>query len=263
MQIKKEWNEKLALVQWHDLVKLSPIQRFIELTVSLPWLILSLLAAYFEWYVIALPSSFIFFLAGLRQVHNGFHGALGVSKQSTNWILWLNSILMFGAMHAVKYNHLLHHRHCLQENDIEGKSARMSAIKALCYGPIFPLELHYHALKNGDDETKKWVRFELGAIALCYGVIFWIGPPLLVYHAIAMIIGECLTAFFAVWTVHHHCDDDMPSRTLRGGWKNFLTYHMFYHMEHHLFPKVPTINLPKLAQRIDQEIPELKKKQVF
>lgn len=263
MQIKTEWQIKLRQVVWQDLVKLSPVQRLTELTVALPWLILSLIAAYYEWYLLALPLSFIFFLASLRQVHNGFHQALGISKQATDWVIWLNSLLMFGAMHAVKYNHLMHHKHCLQEGDIEGKSARMSAIKALLYGPVFPIELHINALKNGDQSIKNWVKFELVSLLIIYGFIFWIGPTLLIYHAIAMLIGECLTAFFAVWTVHHDCDHDMPSRTLRGVWKNFLTYNMFYHAEHHLFPKVPTINLPKLADRIDEAIPEMQKKQVF
>ncbi|MEO1218871.1 MAG: fatty acid desaturase, partial [Bacteroidota bacterium] len=45
--------------------------------------------------------------------------------------------------------------------------------------------------------------------------------------------------------------------------KNLLTYNMFYHLEHHLFPAVPTIKLPELARRIDKEVPELVKKSVF
>lgn len=263
MQINKQTQRKLQQVHWKDLVNLSPNQRIIELSISTPWFVLSLLAAYLEWYLVALPLSFVFFLTCLRQVHNGFHLALGVSKTLTDWIIWFNSILMFGSMHAVKYNHLQHHKHCLTDGDIEGKSAQMPAWKALLYGPLFPIELHINALKNGSNEIRNWVIIELGSIVIVYGLIFWLATPMLIYHAIAMLIGECLTAFFAVWTVHHDCDEDMPSRTLRGVWKNFMTYNMFYHMEHHLFPKVPTINLPKLADRIDKTVPNLKKKQVF
>jgi fatty acid desaturase len=32
---------------------------------------------------------------------------------------------------------------------------------------------------------------------------------------------------------------------------NFLTFGMFYHAEHHLFPAVPTRHLGELAARID------------
>ncbi len=78
-----------------------------------------------------------------------------------------------------------------------------------------------------------------------------------------MLIGEFFTAFFAVWTVHHDCDEETIARTQRSGWKNFITYNMFYHLEHHLFPAVPTIKLPELAKRIDEKAPELIKKRTF
>jgi fatty acid desaturase len=38
---------------------------------------------------------------------------------------------------------------------------------------------------------------------------------------------------------------------------------MFFHVEHHLYPKVPTCHLAVLADRLDQAAPELKAKQVF
>jgi fatty acid desaturase len=42
--------------------------------------------------------------------------------------------------------------------------------------------------------------------------------------------------------------------------KNFLSYSMFFHLEHHLFPAVP---LPVLAQRLDATVPGFSKRQVF
>jgi fatty acid desaturase len=84
------------------------------------------------------------------------------------------------------------------------------------------------------------------------------------YHVIAMVAGQCLTAFFAVWTVHHHCDrTHYIARTLRSRIKNRITFDMFRHIEHHLFPRVPTCHLPELSRRIDLAAPELKSKIVF
>ena len=75
---------------------------------------------------------------------------------------------------------------------------------------------------------------------------------------------KCLTAFFAVWTVHHHCDrTHYIARTLRNRIKNRVTFDMFRHIEHHLFPRVPTCHLPELSRRIDMAAPELKRKIVF
>jgi len=86
----------------------------------------------------------------------------------------------------------------------------------------------------------------------------------LLYHIIVMICGEFLGAFFAVWTVHHDTHDRPElARTQRSGWKNKVTFSMFYHLEHHLFPAVPTIKLPELARRIDEALPELEKKSTF
>jgi fatty acid desaturase len=79
-----------------------------------------------------------------------------------------------------------------------------------------------------------------------------------------MVVGQCFTSFFAVWTVHHDCENPGPfARTLRGVLKNVATYNMFFHVEHHLFPAVPTCHLPQLAERLDQAAPELTRLRVF
>jgi fatty acid desaturase len=71
------------------------------------------------------------------------------------------------------------------------------------------------------------------------------------WHVAAMLTGECFTGFFAVWTVHHGCHSREPGRTQRGCWLNLISYSMFLHAEHHLFPAVPTAHLPELARRLD------------
>jgi fatty acid desaturase len=79
-----------------------------------------------------------------------------------------------------------------------------------------------------------------------------------------MATGQCLAGFFAVWTVHHDCDRaHFIARTLRGRLKNLCSFGMFYHIEHHLFPQVPTCHLAHLAERLDAAAPELQTKQVF
>jgi fatty acid desaturase len=58
--------------------------------------------------------------------------------------------------------------------------------------------------------------------------------------------------------VHHGCQAHEPGRTQRGRWLNLISYSMFFHAEHHLFPAVPTAHLAELARRIDAGIPEFK-----
>ncbi len=169
------------------------------------------------------------------------------------------------SMHAVKYNHLQHHKHTLNENDIEALSAKMPAWKAIMAGPYFIIKIHTHAIHFANTNYRNWIIFELlvifGILLFTYTVIqvHWIS-----YHVTVMLIGECLTSFFAVWTVHHDCEKDkLFSRTMRGFWQTKLFYNMFYHTEHHLFPRVPTCHLGILAKRIDAVMPEIKSKSIF
>ncbi len=250
---------------WHDLVPLTRREIFIELLLPLPWLIASLAAAGSGHYWPALGLSFIFFLTGLRLVHNAFHFALGLPRSATDAVLWVMSLVMLGSMHAVRFNHLRHHRLTLGDGDVEGRNAELPAWRALLCGPLFPVLLHITALRLGSARVRATVAAELSMTAVWTALVFgfWDSRALR-YHVIAMAAGQCLTAFFAVWTVHHHCDrTHYIARTLRNRIKNCITFNMFLHVEHHLCPRVPTCHLPQLSMRIDRALPELKRKIVF
>ena len=118
--------EIVQKVEWKDLVKLSVKEMLIENNLTIPWFVISLTLAYYGYYLLALPFSGFFFLTGLRQVHNGFHNSLGTTKFLTWLSFYINSVLMIVSIHAVKFNHLRHHRYCLEEEDYEGKSAKMT-----------------------------------------------------------------------------------------------------------------------------------------
>jgi fatty acid desaturase len=251
-------------IAWKDLRHLSLKELFIENNLPLPWLFGSWLFAYYGYYIFALPCSAFFFLTALRQVHNGFHHTLGTGKGFTWFTLFSNSVLMMTAIHAVKFNHIRHHKYCLAAEDYEGKSAGMSWYRAILYGPVHMYLIHKITLQKGNAAYWKNVILELLSVAAFTALVLYFQVPFLLYHILVMVAGECLMAFFAVWTVHHDTQDNPDmARTQRKGWKNVLTFSMFYHMEHHLFPAVPTIKLPELARRIDAELPELEKKATF
>lgn len=256
---------RIRSVEWKDLINLSRYEVIKEIFISSPWLILSLYLAHQQFYFFALGVSFIFFLTGLRQVHNAYHYALGISRTMTEIAIFILSLLMLGSMHAVQITHLEHHKHCMDEEDVEAASARLSGLKAILVGPLFPIRLHIKALSIANSTKKTWIISELvGTVFLIILAFFILDLPVFKYHIIAMLIGQCLTSFFAVWTVHHDCDRYyFIARTLRGRFKNFISFNMFFHVEHHLYPKVPTCHLDKLAARLDKVAPELNQKQVF
>ena len=257
-------HDLLKQVQWKDLRKLSLREMLIENNLTLPWLLCSLLLAWWGYYLLALPFSAFFFLTGLRQVHNGFHQSLGTNKFLTWLSLYLNSILMLVSIHAVKFNHIRHHKYCLTEDDYEGKAAGMSWYGAILYGPVHLFLIHKVTLQLGNAQYRKNVLLELASILAFVTMAVYFQIHFLLYHIAVMLAGEFLMAFFAVWTVHHDTHDHPEiARTQRTGWKNKITFSMFYHLEHHLFPAVPTIKLPELARRIDQVLPEIEKKSTF
>lgn len=253
----------LQKVEWRDLTRLTSKEIFIENSITLPWLAASLTLSYLGYYLFVLPCAFFFFLTGLRQVHNGFHRSLGTGTFLTWLTLYVNSLLMVSSVHAIRFNHLRHHKYCLGEEDHEGRSARLSWWRAILYGPVHIFMIHYVALRLGSKKDRRNVWLEIFSIAAYAACIVYFDLRFLLYFSLLMVAGEFLSAFFAVWTVHHDCDGETIARTQRKGWKNFISYGMFYHLEHHLFPAVPTIKLRELAGRIDAAVPELVKKQTF
>jgi len=258
-------DKRVRGVKWRDLCELSRGDVIRELLLPIPWIIISLALAYFEYWFFALGASFMFFLCGLRQVHNAFHYAIGISKRSHEYLMFFLSIVMLGSMHAVQFNHLRHHKHCMSEDDVEAASALLPWWKALLFGPIFPYLLHKTVLQKSNKRMRRWVKAELAGNAIwILLVLFVFTSEVLMYHLAVMLVANCLTAFFAVWTVHHDCDrSHYIARTVRGKLKSKITYNMFYHVEHHLYPKVPTCRLMILAERLDEAAPELQKMRVF
>lgn len=253
--VRSEIDVSVALgrVEWRDLVALRPLEVARELLLPLPWLAASLFFAEIRFYPVAVICSFVFFLTGLRIVHGACHYALGLPRRVNEWVLFAFSPLMLGSMHAVQWNHLRHHRYCLAEHDVEAMGARRSAWGAILLGPRFPLFLHRAALTGARVRQRRWIWAEL-TTNLAPVVIAAIWPcRASAYHLAVMAIGQCLTAFFAVWTVHHDCVTAYPAaRTIRNSLRNAVTFNMFFHVEHHLFPRVPTPHLPALARRLDQ-----------
>src|SRR5712691_7810896 len=215
----------LRQVTWRDLVALTPVEVARELVLPVPWLAASLAAAEYGLYPLALAFSFVFFLAGLRIVHGACHYAVGLSRRASD--------------------------------DIEAMGARGSAWRAIRLGPRFPVRLHRAALAGASHRERRWMLAELVGNLAVVGLVAGILPErVLLYHLSAMAIGQCLTAFFAVWTVHHDCAEAAPpARTIRHPVRSIVTFNMFFHLEHHLFPQIPTAHLPALARRLDAAVP--------
>lgn len=235
-----------------DLLKPRRLQIWSDVLIWTPYLFFAWLFVWFEFWPLAILCWFFFFLTGLRQAHEAFHRTMGIPRAANEVLLLFLSPLMLSCLHATRFIHLRHHRFLLRSDDIEGRAAQQSWIQALLLGPRYPWQSHREAWQKGNTTTRNWMKAE----ALCIVTFYLLGsvlqPRIVIPHLMAMVCAQWVVSFFAVWMVHHDCPEHSnPSRTIRSGWKRILTFHMFYHHEHHAYPAVPTRSLPELARRMD------------
>ena len=255
---------RIRAIAWRDLTALRPLEQARELLLPLPFLLVARTA--FAWDVPLLPwlASAYFFLAGLRVVHDAFHDNLALSRRTGHGLLLALSGLMLGSMHAVRITHLQHHRDCLGPDDVEGRTARRSAWRAIGAGVAFPVALHRAAWRRARPADRRWIAGELSLTVLLIALAASRVSAQLTHHVGLMAIAQTLTGFFAVWTVHHDVDaEQQVARTLRHRVKSALALGMFFHLEHHLFPRVPTCHLPALADRLERAAPDLSRARVY
>lgn len=245
-------------VRWRDLAPMRPADGVVECLHPLPWLLGSWALADAGLWPLAVGCSFMFFLTALRLNHEAIHGNLGFGPRGRRLVLHGLSAAMLGSNSAVAFNHLRHHRHVDTPRDVEGKCGRMSGWRVLAYGPVFPVEMHRAAWVEGGRAVRRRMGVDAALnLSVVAAAVATAWPPL-VYHLGAVAVAQCLTAYFAVWITHHGCEgEELVARTQRSRIVNLLTYNMFFHLEHHLFPAVPVKRLAELARRIDAAAPEV------
>lgn len=243
-----------AGIKWHDLTSMSGSDILRELALPLPWLLLSWWLYASAYWPLGVGASFMFFLCGLRLNHEAIHGNLGLARGGDSLVMHGLSFLMAGSNHAFAHGHLVHHRHSMGPEDFEGKCGEMTFWEILRYCPRFPLDVNRVAWAGSKSRARRRIVVDWSLNALMLLLAFWIGG-FVALHVTAMVVAQCLTAFFAVWITHRGASDvGIAARSQRGILAR-AAYLMFYHREHHLYPKVPVRRLPDLAGRLDCSVP--------
>ncbi len=123
-------------------------------------------------------------------------------------------------------------------------------------GGLFSIAIQCFGLTHGSRRNRTLVAIDMVLILTVVATAFITMHPVLVYHVLVMILANTMVGFFAVWSVHHGCDEIVYARSERHLFINLLTFNLLYHIEHHLFPAVPTNHLPELAKRLDLHAPQ-------
>jgi beta-carotene hydroxylase len=243
-----------------DLLATSPRQRKLALARPFVGAAVYVLAAYAHLWWLTPILVFLIFVAVVTVTHDVVHGSLGLSRPQTDWALFATGAVLLESGHAYRATHLRHHRIFPGPNDPEGDPARLTLVGAILCGPLFLPMLWcwaYAQSKPGSGQ-RYWLIAEatwaLGVIVV--GV--WLlptTPAVLLYSALA-IAGSWVYPLLTVHLPHWHYGDTplTQTHTLRGRIIPAIFLELTYHLEHHLYPEVPSHNLPELSRRLDSTL---------
>ena len=126
---------------------------------------------------------------------------------------------------------------------------------------LYMLLIPYFAWKFGSRHSRRTVVVEYSIVVGAYTLFFTLVPgatilhywflPLLVMNVLTNVRGIASNALGDVENIF------LSSRTVScPRWVSFLLLHENYHLEHHLFPRVPSYHLHRLHRLIWNRLPE-------
>lgn len=203
-------------------------------------------------------------------IHEGLHGILVKGRRWNRIASFIVGIPLMISATAYRVTHTYHHFEL-------GKRRDMGTYRQHCQKPIliwaayiaqliggsllYVLLVPVYAWKFGSRKSRLAMVLEYLLLACIFGVFFSMVPlgsvltfwfyPLLVMNILTNVRGVASHALGDVENIY------LSSRTITcSRLTAWLLLHENYHLEHHLFPKVPSYHLPKLHRLIWCRLPE-------
>lgn len=242
-----------------DLLLTTPRQRNIALVRPFIGLVLYAFAAWQGWWLITPIIVFFIFVSVVTVTHDVVHGTIGLGRRQTEWALFFMGIVLMESGHAYRITHHQHHTMFPEEEDPEGYPAKISLLGAIVYGPIFLVRLWLWAFKHRPDQ-RHWLIVEglIPIITLPLGIALWETTPAVLWYWCMGIVGSWVYPLLTVYLPHKDYGDTplTQTHTLRGRIIPAIFLELTYHLEHHLYPQVPSHNLSRLSHRLDPFLEE-------
>jgi fatty acid desaturase len=242
------------MVQIDDLLGTTPRQRRAALARPVVGVALFAIAASLGWWLLTPLLMFALFVAVVTVTHDVVHRSLGLGPHASDWALFLMGAILLESGHAYRLTHLQHHRlfpHA--SDDPEGYPAGLTFFGAVLYGPIFLVRLWIWAW--GRKRQRAWLIAEASVpvLAIATGVALWPAVPGILVYVTMAIVGSWVYPLLTVYLPHHDYGDTpmTQTRTLRGRIIPAIFLELTYHLEHHLYPQVPSHHLAELGRRLD------------
>ncbi|HKD99156.1 MAG TPA: fatty acid desaturase [Micromonosporaceae bacterium] len=211
--------------------------------------------AHLGWWWLTPVVVFGIFVAIVTATHDVVHRSIGLTERQTTVWLFLLGLVLLESGHAYQMTHRQHHRVFPSVEDPEGYPANLSLLGAVLYGPVFLIRLWTWSLRRAQWRTRWWLLAEGAApvIAVTTGAALWSTTPYVLAYAVMAIAGSWVYPLLTVYLPHHDYGDEplTQTRTLRGHVIPAIFLELTYHLEHHLYPRVPSHHLPELARRLE------------
>jgi fatty acid desaturase len=238
-----------------DLLDTTPRQRRLALARPYAGVAVFVVVAALGWWWVTPLVVFGIFVAVVTATHDVVHRTLGLSARATDVWLFLLGLVLLESGHAYRMTHRQHHRLFPSPEDPEGYPADLSLTGAVLYGPVFLVRLWCWSFVRGRRTERAWLLAEAAVpvAAVVGGILLWPVTPALLGYATMAIVGSWVYPLLTVYLPHHDYGDEplTQTRTLRGRIIPAVFLELTYHLEHHLYPQVPSHNLPELARRLD------------
>lgn len=238
-----------------DLLVTTPRQRRIALARPFLGVLLFAAVAWAGWWWLTPLVVFGIFVAVVTVTHDVVHRTLGLTEEETDRWLFALGLVLLESGHAYRITHRQHHRLFPSPDDPEGYPANLSLLGAVCYGPVFLVRLWVWSFRRARLRDRAWLLLEalVPIAAVTAGVLLWSLTPAVLVYAVMAIAGSWVYPLLTVYLPHHDYGDEplKQTRTLRGRIIPAIFLELTYHLEHHLYPQVPSHHLPELARRLD------------
>ena len=187
-----------------------------------------------NWFAsVLLGSTFLMSFTAYRIMHSRHHRFLGDPRDPDDYQNYVNHRLLLWSLHFVRL-----------------------MVGSLLYLILIPLL----ALKYGSDKERRLILIEYSFLLAVYSALLRavpVGTLFFVWLLPLLIVGSLTAARgFTQHGITDAADPYLASRTvLPHPVVGFLLLHENYHLEHHLFPEVPSYHLPRLHRLIWQKLP--------
>jgi beta-carotene hydroxylase len=184
--------------------------------------------------------------------HDAIHDALNLGRWNQFWLVTLGLAIHPSAT-ASWATHVEHHRAFPHEHDPESDFVRKGLFHTFLMGWYYGYRESVWTWKHHPSLRKALVAELVGRHLILLASLALI--PVTAAPAIAMfsLAGWMVTfPMLAVYLVHDPDDPDPlgATHTAAGWFAPFISLGLYYHLEHHLYPKVPTVNYYRLARRL-------------